>query len=365
MGRPWYVLILGVVLSVVGPSCAPPAGTTSPAALATVPAAQPATTSAGAAPTAPAALQHVTIGVNNAVTDAPLFLADDRGYFWDVGLEIGLEEFQGGAAMIAPLSAGQIDVGGGVLSTGLYNAIARGVPLRAVADRARENGTAALVMRKALADNGRVHGPADIRGLRLALPADCIETEVTLMRYLDRYGITQQDMEMSLLPFADMPAAIANGSIDLGTPPEPFATRIEQSGSGVILHRLGSEIEPYRQLAVIFYAPGFAEERDRATRFMVAYLRGVRDYHDAFFGSHARRDAVIRLMVEKTTVKQPDLYDHMAMPLIDPNGEINVQSMMEDQDYYLAKGCQSQPIDVARSVDSSFAEAAVARLGRH
>jgi hypothetical protein len=33
----------------------------------------------------------------------------------------------------------------------------------------------------------------------------------------------------------------------------------------------------------------------------------VRDYHDAFFGSHAQRDDVIRLMIEKTTIKQPEL----------------------------------------------------------
>ena len=55
----------------------------------------------------------------------------------------------------------------------------------------------------------------------------------------------------------------------------------------------------------------------------------------------------------------------MAMPLIDPNGEINLQSMVEDQDYYLAKGRQQQPIDVAHSVDGSFAEAAGSRLGRY
>jgi NitT/TauT family transport system substrate-binding protein len=172
-------------------------------------------------------------------------------------------------------------------------------------------------------------------------------------------------MVMSVLPFADMPAAIANGSIDLGAAPEPFPAYIQQAGSGVILHRLGSDVQPYRQFSVIFYGPGFAAERDRATRFMVAYLRGVRDYLDAFFGSQARRDEVIRLLVEKTTVQQPELYDRMTMPLINPDGEINVQSMLEDQVYYLAKGCQSQPIEVARAVDSSFAEAAVARLGHH
>lgn len=357
----WVVLCAALVLG-----CGPPAAPARPAA----PLGQsaPPPTSAPAAPTAlptPTALERVTIGVNNAVSDAPLFLAEDRGYFREVGLEIVLEVFQGGAAMIAPLSTGQIDVGGGILSTGLYNAVARGLALRVAADRSRDNGTGALIVRKDLYDGGRVRSPADFKGLRFQVTSECTSNEVTLTRYLARYGITLQDVDLTLMPFADTPAALANGSIDIATPPEPFPARIEEAGVGVVLYRIGTDIQPYRQLAVLFYAPTFAEDRDRATRFMIAYLRGVRDYHDAFHGSKAGRDAAVRLLVEKTTVKQPEVFDRMVMPVIDPNGEVNVHSMIEDQDYYLAKGCQQQPIDVARMVDSSFAEAAVARLGRY
>jgi NitT/TauT family transport system substrate-binding protein len=312
--RPYRVgaLAAALVLAVLG--CAPPAGPAAPAP----PAAKPAVPTAASSPPAPAgaasaptaapasaaagALQRVTVGVNNSLTDAPLFLADERGYFREVGLEIALEAFQGGAAMIAPLSAGQIDVGGGVLSTGLYNAIARGVTLRAVADRSRENGSAGLLMRKELLDSGRVRGPADLKGLRLALPADCIATEVTLMQWLGGYGVTLQDLDQTLLPFADLPAAIANGSVDMGTAPEPIVTRVGQLPGGTVFQRLGTDLRPYRQSAVIFYSPAFAEERERATRFMVAYLRGVRDYHDAFFGSKAQRDEVVRLLVAKTPI---------------------------------------------------------------
>jgi len=320
---------------------------------------------AAAAAAASAPLQHVTIGVNNALSDAPFFLADERGYFREAGIEIGLEVLSGGAAMIAPLSAGQLDVGAGVLSTGLYNAIGRGVPLRAVADRSRDNGVAAIIVRRDLVDSGRVRGPADFKGLRLQMVAECISNEITLVRDLARYGLTLQDVEVTFMPFTDTPAALANGSIDVATPPEPFPARIEEAGSGVIVHRMGADIQPYRQLSVIFYAPTFAADRDRATRFMIAYLRGVRDYHDAFFGSRAGRAEVVRLLVEKTTIKQPEVYDQMVMPSLDPNGAINVQSMVEDQDYYLAKGCQQQAIDVASTVDTSFVETALAQIGRY
>jgi NitT/TauT family transport system substrate-binding protein len=360
------VLTLMLVLG-CAPAAAPAAPPASPVAR---PAdsnavAPPAASATSAAPAAQAPLQRVTIGVNNALSDAPLFIAEDRGYFRDAGLDIGMEVFQGGAAMVAPLSAGQLDVGAGVLSTGLYNAIARGVPVRAVADRSRENGTGAVLARKDLYDSGRVRSPSDFKGLRFQMTSECTANEVTITRYLARYGVGLQDMEVLLIPFTDTPAALANGSIDVSTSPEPFPTRIEEAGSAVILHRVGADTQPYRQLAVLMYAPTFAEERDRATRFMVAYLRGVRDYHEAFFGSKAGRDETVRLLVEKTTIKQPELYDQMVLPSIDPNGVVNLQSMMDDQDYYLAKGCQPQPIDMARTVDMSFAEAAVARIGRY
>ena len=115
---------------------------------------------------------------------------------------------------------------------------------------------------------------------------------------------------------------------------------------------------------MIFYSPTFAADRDRATRFMIAYLRGVRDYHDAFFGTRAgRAEAVRSTRGEDDDRSSPRSYDLMAMPSLDPNGAINVQSMIEDQDYYLAKGCEQQPIDVVGTVDTSFVEAALARIG--
>jgi NitT/TauT family transport system substrate-binding protein len=356
-----------LVVSVLGcaPAPAPAAPSAAPAATSAAPAAASGPEPAAAAAPASAPLQHVTIGVNNALSDAPFFLADERGYFREAGIEIGLEVLSGGAAMIAPLSAGQLDVGAGVLSTGLYNAIGRGVPLRAVADRSRDNGVAAIIVRRDLVDRGRVRGPADFKGLRLQMVAECISNEITLVRDLARYGLTLQDVDVTFMPFTDTPAALANGSIDVATPPEPFPARIEEAGSGVIVHRMGADIQPYRQLSVIFYSPAFAADRDGGTRFMIAYLRGVRDYHDAFFGGRAGRADVIRLLVEKTTIKQPEVYDQMVMPSLDPNGAINLQSMVEDQDYYLTKGCQQQPIDVAGAVDTSFVEAALAQIGRY
>ena len=54
----------------------------------------------------------------------------------------------------------------------------------------------------------------------------------------------------------------------------------------------------------------------------------------------------------------------IVLPRVDPNGDLNRQSMAEDQEYYLAKGCQPRRIDLDRAIDTSFLDAALARLGR-
>jgi hypothetical protein len=93
----------------------------------------------GAGSLSPAAAQTsnvVTVGAVNSVADTPFLIADRTGFFRDVGVEVKFQTFASGAGMIAPIGTGQIDVAGGAPAAGLYNAIARGINIKIVADRA-------------------------------------------------------------------------------------------------------------------------------------------------------------------------------------------------------------------------------------
>jgi NitT/TauT family transport system substrate-binding protein len=79
------------------------------------------------------ALDKVNIGVANSSTDIGLFAAQKRGYFAQEGIEANFIAFDSAARMIAPFASGDLDVGGGGPSAGLYNAIARGIDIRIVA----------------------------------------------------------------------------------------------------------------------------------------------------------------------------------------------------------------------------------------
>jgi NitT/TauT family transport system substrate-binding protein len=101
---------------------------------------------------------------------------------------------------------------------------------------------------------------------------------------------------------------------------------------------------------------------DIATRWMTAYLKGVRDYNDAFF-KNRNRPEIVDILSQSLVVKDPALYDRMAFAACDPDGQVSIASLQAQMDYAVASGDVAAPLDLAKVVDGSFAEAAVARLG--
>ena len=69
------------------------------------------------------------------------------------------------------------------------------------------------------------------------------------------------------------------------------------------------------------------------------------------------------VLAEMTAVKDPALYERMTMPGLNPDGEVNVESLREDYEFWLANGYQEERVTVTDLVDHSFVRYAVQQLG--
>src|SRR5262249_49087147 len=70
--------------------------------------------------------------------DAGVFLALEKGYFREQGLAVELNYFaSSGGVQMAALTTGELDVGSGSISPGIYNGGARRVNMRIVAIKSR------------------------------------------------------------------------------------------------------------------------------------------------------------------------------------------------------------------------------------
>ena len=126
----WAITLITILLSAVAPAAAQPARLE---------------------PLAPP--RKVKAGIVNQISDAGIYIAVQRGYFKELGLDVELVVFQSAATMIGPLGTGELDVGGGATAAGLWNAEQRNIGIRAVADKGSSRkgwGFVALVTRSSL-----------------------------------------------------------------------------------------------------------------------------------------------------------------------------------------------------------------------
>jgi NitT/TauT family transport system substrate-binding protein len=317
---------------------------------------------------AAAAQAPIRVGTLGAISDAPIFIADKKGYFKDEGLTVTMTTFNSAAVMVAPLGAGQLDVGAGSPSAGMYNAVARNINIRIVADKAQSTpgyGATKLIVRKDLVESGRFKGLADLKGMKVAGNAPGVSNTAMLNAMLVSVGLKYSDVDVINLGFPDHFPALQNKSIDAGATIEPIATLAVERGAAVEIMR-DDQIYPNHQIATLIYGDHFVARRGEAERFMRAYLRGIRFYVRALKDGRLAGETaeeVIPILIEYTSVKNADLLRKITPTGMDPDGRVNIESLQRDVDFYASQGLVQGKVEVAKIVDHSFVEAAIKALG--
>ena len=311
----------------------------------------------------------VRVGTAQSASDAAIYIADKKGYFEEQGIQLELIPFRSAAETVPSLGSGDLDVGGGSPSAGMYNAVARGLDLKNVADKGSHppgQGYSALLVRRELVDSGQFNGFEDLNGLTIGIAAEGTSSEIDAVVPLREAGLTLNDVQPEYLAFPDHVSALENGSIDASSTTEPSVTQAVQSGAAV--RWVGAdEFYPYQQVATIIYGPDFVEQGDLATRFMVAYLKGARDYNDALEEGRLQgpnADEIISIIAEYSNITDPELISNMEAAGIDPNGELNVDGMERDLQTWKDQGLlENEDVTAEQTVDTSFIDAAVEELG--
>jgi len=316
-----------------------------------------------------AAAQAITVGATASTSDAPIYIADKKGYFRDEGLDVKVVNFRSAADMVAPLGAGQIEAGAGSASAGLYNAVARGIRIKIVADKASSPpgyGGTKILVRKDHVESGRYRQIADLKGMKFAMNAPGVSNTSTLNTLLKSVGLKYSDVETVDMPLPDHVAALKNKSVDAAASVEPGPALAIRNGDAVLV-KSDDEILPNHQIAVLLYAEEFALKRPEAARsFMRAYLRAVRFYNGALQDGRLdgpNADEVIAILSEATPIKSRDIYKAITPTGMNPDGRVNKASLAYDLAFYAEQGLIRGAVHLEDAIDGTFVDAALKALG--
>jgi NitT/TauT family transport system substrate-binding protein len=321
-------------------------------------------TSAGAA-----LAQSVTVGAASTTSDAPIYIAVRKGFFRAEGLDVRITNFRSASDMVAPLGAGQLDAGAGSAGAALYNAVARGIRIKIVADKASSPpgyGATKILVRKDLVDGGRYRKPEDLKGLRFAMSAPGVSNTSTLNTLLKSVGLKYSDVQTVDLPFPDHVVALKNRSVEASASVEPGPAIAVKNGDAVVI-KSDDEILPNHQIAVLLYSEDFAlKRRSEAVRFMRAYIRAVRFYNDALKDGRLagpNADEVIAILSEATPIKARAIYEAIKPTGMNPDGRVNKDSLAYDLAFYTEQGLIKGMIELDDVLDPSFVDTVVKELG--
>ncbi len=309
---------------------------------------------------APKEKVKVSLGMLRLTSSAPLFIAMDKGFFAEEGIEIDPQWFDAAHPIAVSTASGKVDVGATGITASLYNMAAKGQKLGIVADKGREqkgySSSALLVTTDAY--NAGVKTLKDIKGKRIGITQKGSTFQYMLGRILETQGMSLNDVEIVPLgKLSAVMAALESKQIDGCILNEPNITKVQKAGYGKLVVQVGDLI-PY-QTSAIFYSPEFMKKEDPATRFMRAYVKACNYYYEAAVEKKDEKKLDEVVQIVSKYVKAPAEDIKAGLPYIDKNGELLASDIETQIKWYTDNKMIDGKLDAKDVAITKFQQAAV------
>ena len=306
------------------------------------------------------ALEQVTLAYSPSLSFAPLFVAIEKGYLKEQGIELKLELFKSGSEAVAFAANGQIAGIAGGIGASNFNSAYKNMGVKIVAPMAvqpMKGAPAPILVRSDLANE--IKSPKQLKGKRIAVGGGAGATgEYMLLRVLEKEGIEKKDVTLVNLAFPDMPLAFSKKSVDAGLVPAPFSIVPLEEGTAKILVPVST---PGEMVTVLSFGEKFMERSPKlAEAMVVAIMKATRDI--VRVGKYTDELVAIFLKyykIDREKLVKIDPYD------FDPDLKIQEKTLREMERVF-AKNEQlsyQPPLPIEKIAESSFAAKALQKLG--
>jgi NitT/TauT family transport system substrate-binding protein len=297
--------------------------------------------------------ETVKLGDLATISNAPVYIAVEKGFFREQGIITEISNFASAAKQVPALVAGELEVSVGSASAGLFNAVAQQAPFRIVADKGQTRegfGFSLLTVRKDLVDSGQVKTFRDLKGKKIAILAKGNIQHYLVGKMAEEVGLTINDVDLTFLDAPNQVTAFETKAIDAAYAVEPWPARFAERGVAVRF-RTPDQVKGLGpvQIGVIIYSGKFIKERKAvAQRWMNAYLKAAELFH-----KNGTKDPEIAAILEKYTKVPAKVIQTAIPPYQDPTGRPLVENLSDQAQWFARNGMQ-QKISIETALDLSF-----------
>ncbi len=251
---------------------------------------------AGLATPALASKRKIVLGALRFTSHSASFIAQERGYFADAGLDVELRFFQAAAPMSVAIASGDVDYAVTAMSGGLISLADKGaikVIGGALSEEPGIDGQKILVSDAAY--QAGITSPAALGGKSFGMT-----TAGSSFHYMGSRIAQKEGVSLSFKPLQKVGAiigALKSGQIDAWSIVPHIAKPLAGSGAVHIIGDVADYLPDYQVTTVFTSASNASGEQQMTGDFLSAYSRGVADYNATMI-DRASGDAGVDQMVD-------------------------------------------------------------------
>ena len=303
------------------------------------------------------------VGVLRLSSSAPVFIAQDKGYFRDAGLDIELKFFDAAQPIAVATTSGDVDFGITAFTAGLYNLAGKGT-LKVIGGMTREKAGYPLIGYFA-SNNAYAAGlktPKDLAGKRVAVTQVGSSFHYSLGLLADKYGFKLADVKIvPLQSLSNAAAALKGETVDAALLPASTARKLMDDGGAKLLGWVGDET-PW-QLGAVFASPKTLQNKALVTKLLTVLDRADREYHDVILASVTDGKAAIN---DKTRPLLEIIAKYTNLPVeqvvgncayIDAGGKLDVKNVDNQIKWLQDQGFVDKGFGADAIIDKDYVKA--------
>jgi NitT/TauT family transport system substrate-binding protein len=313
----------------------------------------------------PQAGEPLRLGLLHTLSPAPFYIAQERGYFRDEGIDLTFRFFEAAQPIAAAAVSGDIDAGVTALTGGFFNLAEKGT-LKVIGGALHEQkgyqGSAILASNKAFDDG--LTSVDKLPGHSFAITQYGSSFHYMIGRIAEARGFDMKSVTLRpVQQIANMVAAVTSGQVDGTIAIASMAKPLAASGQAHILAWAG-DLVPYQITAVFTTPTMIAGKPDLLKHFAAAYQHGVADYREAFLRLDAaghpvtdeKTDAAIPLLTKYVFTGDPGARRKIldGVGYYDAGAALDVADVLDQVRWFKAQGLVKGDSDPASMLDTRF-----------
>lgn len=311
--------------------------------------------------TAPAHAESIKVGLSKLLSYPGVPIAVERGYFKEQGIDAEMAYFDSAQPVAVAVASGAVDFGVAGLSAAFYTLAGQGQLRMIAASGYEQPGFYNIVLLGSLkAYDAGLKSPKDLPGHAVAVTQLGTSLQLNLGRIAQKFGVDLKSVEIKPLQSnSNVISSLTGGTVDAGIIPATPALPLIAKNEVKVLSWVGDDV-PGNTGSAAFTGTKTANERsDLVKRFLIAYRKGMKDFHDAFTDAQGKRKdgpgapAMLELLA-KFTGMAPDTIDK-ATPYVDAQGRIDVKDIESQIAWYTAQGQIRGTVKAEALIDDRYA----------